>query len=84
VVVDGTFLQSAALADGWDEVIWLDVGFQTALERAVPRDTARFGGANAVWAAYTTRYHPACRLYIADVDPRSRATIVVPDAELAH
>jgi uridine kinase len=82
VVVDGTFLQSPVLAGGWDEVIWLDVAFGIALERAIPRDAAQFGSAQAVRDAYTTRYHPACRLYLAEVDPRAGASIVVADAEL--
>ena len=84
VVVDGSFLQSPALAGAWDEVIWLDVPMATALERAIPRDTAQFGGADAVRAAYENRYHPACALYLAAVDPRANATIVVPDADLAY
>ena len=77
VVVDGSFLQAPALAGGWDEVIWLDVPFETALGRAIPRDTAQFGSAEAVRAAYVTRYHAACRIYIDDVDPQANATIVV-------
>lgn len=84
VVVDGSFLQSPALAGVWDEAIWLDVPMATALERAIPRDTVQFGSADAVRAAYTTRYHPACALYLAEADPRANATIVVPDADLAY
>ncbi|MGH3456890.1 hypothetical protein [Aeromicrobium sp.] len=38
--MDGSFLQSAALAGGWDVVIFLHASFATAVERAVPRYTA--------------------------------------------
>ena len=82
VVVDGSFLQSPVLAGAWDEVIWLQVSFDVALGRALVRDAERFGGVEEVRGAYASRYHAACRLYLADLDPRSTASIVVDNEEL--
>lgn len=82
VVVDGTFLQDAPLHDAWDVVIYLETPADVAVERAVPRDTALFGSADAVRDVYATRYHAACRLYVDDVDPVGRATVVVDNTDL--
>lgn len=77
VVVDGSFLQSAPLAGGWDVVVWLDTSFAVALERGVRRDADRLGGVDAARAAFADRYHAANRLYLDEVDPRASATIIV-------
>jgi uridine kinase len=82
LVVDGSFLQSAVLDGAWDEVVWLAVSTDAAVERAVPRDSAQFGGAEATRAAYTQRYHAACALYIAERSPALRAGVVVDHDDL--
>lgn len=82
VLVDGTFLQSAALAGAWDAVIWLDTSYPVAVERAAVRDLDVFGDAESVRAAYARRYHAACRLYLAEHDPIGRADVVVANDEL--
>jgi uridine kinase len=84
LVVDGSFLQRAELRDHWDEVIYLDVAFEVALTRGVARDAAAFGGRDAATEAFTQRYHAAGHRYLAEVDPRRRATIVVDNHDLAH
>jgi uridine kinase len=82
VVVDGSFLQSAELSGGWDDVIYLEVAYEVALGRAVVRDDALFGGADAVRVMYADRYHAACRMYVADVDPARSAAVVVDNDDL--
>jgi uridine kinase len=82
VLADGTFLQRPPLAGRWDEVVFLDTDFDLARARAVARDSALFGGAAAADRAYRTRYHPACRLYLADIDPLSTATIVINNDDI--
>jgi uridine kinase len=74
VVADGVFLQRPELDDLWDLRIWVDVSFAESLRRAVIRD-AHF--MDDVRARYERRYHPGQRLYLTEVDPRSRADIVV-------
>jgi uridine kinase len=82
VIVDGTFLQRPDLAELWDEVIYIDTSPDAARTRAVERDTVLFGGAPAVKEIYRSRYHPACELYAKEVDPVSRAGIVIDNNDL--
>lgn len=84
VLVDGTFLQRPELDGGWDQVIYVDTDPAVALDRARQRDAALFGSPDAVVEMYTTRYHPACALYIAEVDPRRRADVVIGNDDPAH
>jgi uridine kinase len=84
LVVDGSFLQRQELRDHWDEVIYLDVTFDVALARGVARDAEAFGGRDAATEAFTHRYHAAGHRYLAEVDPRRRATIVVDNNDLAR
>jgi uridine kinase len=83
VVVDGTFLQGAALRGAWDVVVWLDTTIAEAERRAVGRDATLLGGEDAARAAYRTRYHAACRLYLAEVGPDETADVVVRNDDLA-
>jgi uridine kinase len=82
VIVDGTFLQRADLAELWDEVIYIDTDAQAARARAAERDSVLFGGPPAVEEMYRSRYHPACELYAKEVDPVSRAGIVIDNNDL--
>lgn len=84
VVVDGSFLQSSALTNAWDEVVYLETSFPRAAERAAQRDAKLFGSEVAARAAYATRYHAACRLYLNDVAPQRMATVVVDNNDIAR
>jgi uridine kinase len=83
VVVDGTFLQDPALHDAWDVVVWLATTLPEAERRAVRRDAALFGGEDAARSAYRTRYHAACRLYLAERRPEASADVLVQNDDLA-
>jgi uridine kinase len=74
LVADGVFLQRPELDDLWHLRIWVDIPFEAALERAVTRDAHLFAD---VRERYEARYFPGQRLYLAEVDPRARADIVV-------
>jgi uridine kinase len=74
LVADGVFLQRPELDDLWNLRIWIDISFEDALERAVIRDGDLF---DDVRERYERRYFPGQRLYLSEVDPRSRADIVV-------
>lgn len=82
VLVDGTFLQRPELAGHWDQVIYVDADPTVARARARQRDAALFGSPEAVEKLYATRYHPACALYIAEVDPVGHADIVIGNDDL--
>jgi uridine kinase len=77
LIVDGSFLQRPEVAGLFDEVIFVDTGFELARERGSRRDAARFGGLAEARRLLEVRYHGASRLYLGDVDARAAATIVV-------
>jgi len=77
VVVDGVFLQSAALDGAWDLVVFLDVPFEETFARMAVRDgcpTDPDDPANA-------RYRDGQLLYLAERDPARRADIVVDNTD---
>jgi uridine kinase len=63
VVIDGAFLLRPELREAWDLAIWLDVSFETMIERAAVRDVAWVGDASVVRERYLTRWVPTHRLY---------------------
>lgn len=76
-VFDATFLQQPQLEGLWDHVIYLHADEDAALGRGVARDAAALGGDDAARAAYEKRYMAACRIYLAEQQPRERASIVI-------
>jgi uridine kinase len=77
VLFDATFLQRDDLRGHWDEVIYLDATIERAQARGTARDAAALGGPDRAASAYETRYMAACRIYLAEQNPRERATIVI-------
>ena len=80
LVADGIFLHRPELADVWDATLWVDVPFAVS----VPRGNARFGDGHDPdpGAEPNRRYVEGQRLYLAAVDPRSRATWVLDNTDL--
>jgi uridine kinase len=84
VLFDATFLQRDNLRDDWDEVIYLDATMERAQARATSRDAAALGGLEDAVVAYETRYMAACRIYVAEQNPRERASIVIDHDDPRH
>ncbi len=84
VIVDGSFMQRPETAGLWDQCAFLDTELSVARRRGIERDAAALGGRAAVEELYDARYHAAARIYLAAVDPRARATIVVDNTDLAR
>ena len=82
LLLDGIFLHRPELADLWDASVWVDVPFEVS----VPRGNARFGELTAEQAdpasAVNARYVGGQRLYLAEVDPATRATWVLDNTDL--
>ncbi|WP_218828776.1 hypothetical protein [Rhodococcus sp. 06-235-1A] len=78
VVVDGTFLHRPPLPDYWDYTVFVDTPMDVARARGTARDADALGGEVAAGMAFDQRYHAACRIYLDEVDPRERATRVLP------
>jgi uridine kinase len=83
LVLDGIFLHRPELADLWDASVWVDVPFAVS----VPRGNARFGAVSPEGAdpasAGNTRSVGGQRIYLAEVCPRTRATWVLDNTDLA-
>ena len=77
VLLDATFLQRDDLRDHWDEVIYLDATMERAQARGTARDAAALGGLERAVTAYEARYMAACKIYVAEQNPRERASIVI-------
>lgn len=56
----------------------VDTPMELARARGVARDADALGGTEAAGRAFDQRYHAACRNYLDEVDPRERATRVLP------
>lgn len=77
LIVDGTFLQRPELRDAWDVTIFLQTAADVAERRAVGRDAAQQGGAEAARALYAQRYHGAFALYDDLCAPEEIADVVL-------
>lgn len=84
VLVDGVFLFRPELDDGWDVRIFIDVDAQHSLQRGPQRDRARVGSAKEAEARYQTTYIPGEDHYLASVETRRRADVVVDNRDPAN
>ena len=84
LLFDGVFLQRPELDGCWDVAIWVDAPFEFTVERAVARDAARGGDAEATRRQYRDRYVPGQQIYMSRCRPRERANIVLHNADVAR
>jgi uridine kinase len=83
LIVDSVFGMRPEYDDCWDLRIWLEVPPDVALARGVERDAAREGREEAE-RLHRDRYREAERIYVDEVDPRSRADVVVDNRDFAR
>jgi uridine kinase len=84
LLVDGIFLLRPELDGLWDYRIFVDVAFETALQRALVRDQPLFGASTTTATRYLQRYFPAQRRYLDTVRPQRRANAVVENDDPKH
>jgi uridine kinase len=84
LLFDGVFLLRPELRSCWDFSVFVRAGFRVTLPRAIARDLAQSGTAEEVRERYERRYIPGQMLYIAEVAPESRATVVVDNNDPAE
>jgi len=77
LLADGVFLLRPELNDLWELRIFLEIDFETVLQRGATRDQGWAGGFEAAAELYRTRYIPSEELYIAEVGPRELADVVI-------
>jgi uridine kinase len=78
VLLEGVFLFRPEVVPFLDLKIWLDIGFDDALERALVRDADAMGGPDGVRERYATRYFPGQRLHLERDRPHEAADLVLP------
>jgi uridine kinase len=76
LIVDTVFAFRPEWDDLWEYRIWLEVGAAQSLVRGVGRDGSRDGMDEAT-RVHQDRYAVAEAIYIAEVDPVSRADVVI-------
>jgi uridine kinase len=76
LVADLVFAFRPEYNDCWEYRIWLDVDSETVLRRGIVRDSAAEGAGEAA-RLHRDRYHAAEMIYLAEVDPRSLADLIV-------
>jgi uridine kinase len=77
LLLDGVFLFRPELLPYWDVRIYLDISFETSLTRALGRDGDLFGEPSQINQRYRDRYIPGQQIYLRQVDPASKADIVI-------
>jgi uridine kinase len=77
LLVDGIFLLRPELIDIWDFRIFVNIDFDTSLQRAMQRDLRLLGSVESVRQRYLERYIPAQRQYLERVNPQTLANVVV-------
>jgi uridine kinase len=82
LIVDTVFAFRPEWDDLWDFRIWLEVAAGESLARGVARDSSRDGADGAAWV-HEDRYAVAEAVYIAEVDPVSRADLVIDNHDWA-
>jgi uridine kinase len=84
LLFDGIFLLRPELATAWDFSIFIEVSFETALQRAIQRDLSLFDSPQTVLDRYQRRYLPAQQYYLQVNTPASRANMVIENNDPAH
>jgi uridine kinase len=82
LIVDGVFAFRPQINEYWDLRIWLEVDPEVSSRRGIARDQDREG--TEAETLHRSRYLPAERLYIAEVDPAGLAEIVIDNNAFDH
>ncbi|MCD4691183.1 uridine kinase [bacterium] len=83
-ICDGIFLMRPEINEYWDFRVFLDVGFEVALNRALTRDLELFGSEDAVRERYGKRYTPGEQHYLNVVAPAELADVVVDNNDFLN
>ena len=79
LIMDGIFLFRPELLDYWDIKIFLDVGFDVTLQRAIKRagDRGDQESEQDIIDLYNRRYIPGQKLYFQEAAPQEKADIFI-------
>lgn len=77
LLFDGIFLLRPELADLWDITIYVDINFDTCLQRALIRDLNLFGDGDELISRYRSRYILGQQIYLGSCQPKKHADIIM-------
>ena len=83
LIADSVFAFRPEYNDCWEYRIWLEADPDVALRRGVTRDIAAEGIEEAT-RLHRGRYRLAERMYLAEVEPRALADIIIDNTDFAH
>lgn len=83
LVVDSVFALRPEYDEFWDFRIWIDISPELSLQRGIDRDAEREGRDEAE-RLHRDRYHASEQIYIDEVQPRSRATVLIDNSDFAN
>jgi uridine kinase len=81
LLFEGLFLFRREINAYWDCRVLLDIDPETALSRALVRDTV--DPPDVIRRKYAARYEPAWQIYIAEQDPEAFADVVIDNRDVA-
>lgn len=84
LLVDGGLLFAPELRDQWDLTVWLDVDWQSMLQRRAQRDGTRGGPADLIRDAYKSGLIPRHLWYEESIHPRELVDIVIDNSDVAR
>jgi uridine kinase len=84
LIVDGVFACRPEINTYWDRRVWVDIDAETSIRRGVERDTEMEGGTESDAALHRDRYLASELVYLAEVDPRAKASIIVDNTDFAR
>jgi len=77
LIFDGVFLFRSELIRYWDVKIFVEIEFETSLNRALERDLYLFGSKEEIEKRYNERYIPGQKIYLETENPQEKADIVI-------
>ena len=77
LICDGIFLFREELLTYWDVKIFLEISFETSLQRALARDLTLLGSKERVIESYQRRYIPGQQHYLKIAQPKQKADMII-------
>jgi len=84
ILFDGIFMNRDELYQVWDLSIFLDIKFETVLERALQRDIELFRNEETIKLRFLKKYIPGEKLYLEKCNPINRADIVIDNNDFMN
>lgn len=83
LIVDSVFALRPEYDEFWDFRIWIDIPPELSLQRGIDRDSESEGRDEAE-RLHRDRYHASEQIYLDEVQPRSRANVLIDNSNFAN